>query len=48
MMQNLATLLKEVQTANRNMVKCIKSGNDEMAVRWAEKVEELENRIQSM
>lgn len=45
-MKNLATLLKEVKEANKNMVKFINEGNNQCAIMWANKVEELEKEIE--
>jgi len=45
-MKNLATLLKEVQEANKNMAKFIAKGNTKVALMWAEKVEKLEKEIE--
>ena len=45
-MKNLATLLKEVKEANKNMVKFINAGNDQCAFMWANKVAQLEKEIE--
>ena len=41
-MKNTATLIKEMEIANRNMVNMIKKGNIEAAEMWAKKLEQLE------
>lgn len=45
-MKNLATLLKELKEANKNMTKFMLKGNYKAATMWAEKVEKLESQIE--
>ena len=47
-MKNLATLLSEAKEANKNLVKFIKQGNEQAALMWAEKLQKIENEIESL
>lgn len=44
-MKTLKMKLQEIKEANKNMVRFINNGNDEAAIMWATKLQELENSL---